>query len=159
MKVGLALRELHRGELKLARTLSTLAARHTTEHEIHYVALDLAVWSQDHLRELTDAATRYDVRLDATPRITPRTAPVQERLSELLGRRPEPALILLMNLRHVHRVAAGVSVDWELIAQGAQAVKDHDLLTLTRHCHPQTLRQLRWANAMLKVLAPQVLAA
>ena len=159
MKIGLALRELHRGERKLARTLSTLAARHITDHEIHHVALDLAGWSQDHLRELSAAAARYGVDLNATPRTTPRTAPVQERIGELLGRRPGPALLLLVDLRHVHRVAAGVSVDWELLAQGAQAVRDHDLVARTKHCHPQTLRQLRWANAMLKVLAPQVLVA
>ncbi|XVS61012.1 hypothetical protein ACQPYE_22170 [Actinosynnema sp. CA-299493] len=54
--------------------------------------------------------------------------------------------------------AAGVSLDWELLAQGAQAVRDTELLTLAQRCHPQTLRQMRWANAMLKTLSPQVLA-
>jgi hypothetical protein len=56
------------------------------------------------------------------------------------------------------RVAAGVSLDWELLGQGAQA-KDSELLALTKQCHPQSLRQMRWANAMLKVLSPQVLAS
>jgi hypothetical protein len=159
MKIDLALRELHRSEHKLALTLSTLAARHKTDHEIHHVALDLADWSDDHLRELAAAGTPYGIDLKSAPRTTALTTPVQEKLSELLGRRPEPALVLLMDLRHLHRVAAGVSVDWELLAQGAQAVTDQDLLALTQRCHPQTLRQLRWANAMLKVLAPQVLAS
>jgi hypothetical protein len=36
-----------------------------------------------------------------------------------------------------------------------QAAKDSDLVALTTRCHPQTLRQMRWANAMLKELAPQ----
>ena len=159
MKIDLALRELHRSEHKLALTLSTLAARHKSDHEIHHVALDLASWSEDHLRELAAAGTRYGLDLNAAPRTEALTTPVQEKLSELLGRRPEPALMLLMDLRHLHRVAAGVSVDWELLAQGAQAVTDPELLALTQRCHPQTLRQLRWANAMLKVLAPQVLAS
>jgi hypothetical protein len=44
-----------------------------------------------------------------------------ERLSEWAGRRPEPGLLLLADLRRLHRNAAGVSVDWELLAQGAQA--------------------------------------
>jgi len=33
------------------------------------------------------------------------------------------------------------------------------LLALTKRCHPQSLRQMRWANAMLKVLSPQILGA
>ncbi|GAB5009948.1 hypothetical protein MAHJHV63_55300 [Mycobacterium avium subsp. hominissuis] len=54
-------------------------------------------------------------------------------------------------------MAAGVSLDWELLAQGAQAAKDAELLGLASRCHPVTLRQMRWANAMLKELSPQVL--
>lgn len=36
---------------------------------------------------------------------------LQAKLSELLGHRSEPALVPLMDLRDVHPVAAGVSVD------------------------------------------------
>lgn len=159
MKINLALRELHRSERTLALSLAAVAARHVTEHEIHHVAYDLAEWSRDHLCELAAVGIRYGLDLHAAPRTVPLTSPIQGKLSELLGHRPEPALVLLMDLRRVHRVTAGVSVDWELLAQGAQAVKDQDLLALTARCHPQTLRQLRWSNAMLKVLAPQVLAS
>lgn len=42
---------------------------------------------------------------------------VREKASELTGRRPEPGLLLLADLRHLHRTAAGVSLDWELLAQ------------------------------------------
>jgi hypothetical protein len=56
---------------------------------------------------------------------------LREKASELAGRRPEPGLLLLADLRHLHRVAAGVSLDWELLAQGAQAAKDSELLALT----------------------------
>jgi hypothetical protein len=87
------------------------------------------------------------------------SAPLQQRLSELVGRRQEPALVLLADLRRVYQLAAGVSVDWELLAQGAQAAKDERLLQLSQRCHPETLRQMRWANAMLKELAPQTLTS
>jgi len=39
-------------------------------------------------------------------------------------------------------------LDWELLAQAAQATKDGELLAVTARCHLQTLRQMRWANAM-----------
>jgi hypothetical protein len=35
--------------------------------------------------------------------------------------------------------------------------REHELLGLASRCHPETLRQMRWANAMLKELSPQVL--
>jgi hypothetical protein len=159
VKLDLAIRELHRTERTLALTLSSLSARHKSDHEIHHLARDLAGWSENHLRELAQVGRAYDLDLNDEPRTAALTAPMQEKLAELLGHRPEPALILLMDLRHVHQVAAGVSLDWELLAQGALAVRNPVLLTLTERCHPQTLRQMRWANAMLKVLAPQVLAS
>ncbi|MGW0002483.1 hypothetical protein [Nocardia grenadensis] len=159
MKLDLAIRELHRSERKLALDLTTLAARHRADHEVYYVARDIAGWSTEHVHRLARAGHHYGLHLDSDPRTEPRTAPVQERLSTLLGRRSEPALLLLVDLRHLHRVAAGVSLDWELLAQGAQTTRDIDLLELAESCHPETLRQMRWANSMLKVLAPQVLAS
>jgi len=71
------------------------------------------------------------------------------------GTDPSPGLLLLADLRRTHRLAAGVSLDWELLAQGAQAAKDSELLSLASCCHPETLRQMRWANAMLKELSPR----
>jgi hypothetical protein len=158
MKLGLALKELHRSEVRLARSLDAIAARHHNDHGIHHVAIDLARWSREHVALIADIGKAYGVRLRADPRMTSLAESAQEWLSDRLGRRPEPALLLLADLRRLHRLAAGVSVDWELLAQGAQAAKDDDLLALTQRCHPQALRQMRWANAMLKELSPQALA-
>jgi hypothetical protein len=52
-----------------------------------------------------------------------------------------------------------VSVDWELLGQTAQATKNEQLLELVQRCHPDTLRQARWANSMIKVLSPQIMAS
>jgi hypothetical protein len=62
-------------------------------------------------------------------------------------------------LRHLYLQAADNSLAWEMLAQVAQAKHERELLALTQQCHPQTLRQLRWANTMIKTLSPQVLAA
>ena len=160
MKLGLAIRELHRSEGNLAGHLLRMAQRHEVEHEIHHVARDLAGWSHEHLRELSTVGQGYGLNLDDDP--GPGSGlleSVRETISELTGRRPEPALLLLADLRELHRTAAGVSLDWELLGQGAQAAEDTELLALTQRCHPQTLRQMRWANAMLKTLSPQVLVS
>jgi hypothetical protein len=159
MKLGMALRELHRSEIKLARSLDAIAARHHNDHGIHHVALDLSRWSREHLDLLAQIGPNYGVRLRNQPRTRAITEPIQEWVSDRLGRRPEPSLALLVDLRRLHRLAAGVSVDWELVAQGAQAAKDDKLLALAQRCHPQALRQMRWANAMLKELSPQALTS
>jgi len=57
-------------------------------------------------------------------------------------------------LRGIYVKASGVSVDWEMLAQG---LKHTDLLDVTKRCHPDTLRQVRWANAQLKEASTQIL--
>ncbi|WP_156753557.1 hypothetical protein [Actinokineospora pegani] len=158
MKLGLAIRELHRSESALARDLVAVADRHQVEHEVHHVANDLLRWSHGHLHELAAAGTSFGLRLRADIG-TSRLAPARRSLSRLAVHRSTPGILLLADLRRLHRKAAGVSLDWELLAQGAQVAGDGDLLALAQRCHPQTLRQLTWANSMLKVLSPQVLAS
>ncbi len=50
-----------------------------------------------------------------------------------------------------------MSLDWELLAQAAQGARKRELLELAERCHPDTLRQMRWANAKLKESATQAL--
>ncbi|MFC4857139.1 hypothetical protein [Actinophytocola glycyrrhizae] len=159
MKIGLALRELHRSEKSLARDLLVVADRHHVEHEIHHVARDLVRWSGEHLAGIAEAARAYDLNLDTDLPGQGLRGAVRAKISDMTGRFAAPGVLLLADLRRLHRKAAGVSLDWELVAQGAQAVKDTGLLELAQRCHPQTLRQLKWTNAMLKALSPQVLAS
>jgi hypothetical protein len=41
-------------------------------------------------------------------------------------------------------------------AQAAQASRDGGLLDLASTRHPQTLRQMRWTNTMIKTLSPRI---
>ncbi|BDT87497.1 hypothetical protein GV791_24005 [Nocardia cyriacigeorgica] len=159
MKLELLLDELHRGEHRLEHDLTAVSARHHAEHEIRYIARDLAAWSRDHLDRLERVGPQHGAGTHRLGSLRSITAPLQRQVSDLLARRPEPGIVLLMDLRHLHRVSAGVSLDWELLAQAAQALRKPDLLELAQTCHPQTLRQLRWTNAMLKVLSPQIIAS
>ena len=168
-KVGIAIGELHRAENDLAGALLNLANQQKTDHEVFHVARDIAAWSNEHVRKLADAGRAYGVDLDHEPDhhlgSGPATAGdggsllsrVKQKGAEALGRHHEPSLLLLADLRHVHRMAAGASLDWEVLAQTAQALKDSDLLALAEDCHPQTLRQMRWANAKLKETSAQVM--
>jgi hypothetical protein len=157
-KVGAAIEELHRSENDMVAQLLNVSDRHKVDHDIHYVARDIAGWSQEHVRRLAEAGRAYGLDLDPRPEDeTTVVAKLKQKGAELTGRFHEPALLLLADLRQIHRSAAGVSLDWEVLAQTAQAMQDTELLALCKDCHPQTLRQLRWANAMVKETAAQIM--
>lgn len=65
----------------------------------------------------------------------------------------------LLDLLDLHLAATRDSVHWEMLAQAAQAGRDARLLALASDCHPQSLRQIRWTNSMIKQLSPQVLTS
>ena len=159
-KIDWAIRELHRSENDLAGELLQVSDRHKPDHEIFYLGRDLARWSQRHVEELARVGRDYGLDLDAEAEDDSSIlARLRQKGSELTGRRHAPGVLLLRDLRELHMKAAGVSLDWELLAQAAQATKDRELLALTQDCHPETLRQTRWANAMLKETAAQVLVS
>src|SRR4051794_18904404 len=159
-KLPLVLRELHRSETSLARQLLAVADRHKADQEIFHVARDIARWPRIHVRRLSEVGRDHGVRLDPDPRWQlPAASELSQLISTALSRRSEPGLLLLADLRRLHRKAAGVSLDWELLAQAAQAMRQQPLLDLAQDCHPQTLRQMRWANAHLKISSPQIIAS
>lgn len=160
MKFGLVLQEMHRSENDLAHHLLVISERHKVDHEIYHLARDLARWSQQHVRDIAGIARNYGQDLDPEPRgEAGLMEALREKGSELMGRRPETGMLLLRDLRELYLKACGVSADWELLAQAAQGMKDKDLLALAEKCHPQTIRQMKWANGKLKESATQVLVS
>lgn len=151
------LRQLHDGERRLADELVAVSVRHDDEHEICHVARDLARWSQEHAQRLADFCSGRG--LDVTKRRrraahTPALAAGGKR-----DRKTEPGLAVLHDLRALYLLASDNSLMWEILAQAAQARRDSDLLHLASDCHPETLRQIRWANTQLKTTSPQLISS
>jgi hypothetical protein len=161
MSAGLqyAFRQVHAAEDELVTQLLDLAEQHRTDHEVHHVARDLARWSQQNLRRLADTASHYELQLDPEADRPSRLRHLPQALSTAIGRRPEPGLLLLEQLRGIYLLASTASLAWEMLAQHAQAKQETDILALTSECHPRTLRHIRWANTMIKTLSPQVLTS
>lgn len=161
--VDLVLHALHHGEEHLAGQLTAVAERHRADHEVRHVATDLAHWSREHVRRLADTARGRGLRTGSGD--SPGTpfpgvpSALGEGAAEAAGRRPEPGLLLLRDLRELHLCATDNSLHWEMLAQAAQATRDAGLLDLASVCHPRTLRQMRWTNAMVKTLSPQLLTS
>jgi hypothetical protein len=160
VKLDMAIEELHRSENELHGVLLGMSDRHKVDHEVFHVTRTMARWSELHVAELAEAGREFGLELD------PRAAgpaglleKLQQKTSELTGRRSAPGLLLLADLRHLYREAGGTALDWELLAQGAQGAKKKELLDFAERCHPQTLRVCKWAEAKLKESSPQILAS
>ena len=160
MKLGMAIEELHRSDNELYTVLLSMSDRHKVDHEVFHVTRDMARWSERHVAELAAAGQEFGLELDPQARhVQGLLETLQQKASELTGRRSAPGLLLLADLRHLYREASGTSLDWELLAQGAQGAKNKDLLDFAERCHPQTRRIHKWAEAKLKESSPQVLAS
>ena len=139
MTLALALRDVRDAEARLADQLAQLGERHRAEHDVFHMCATLRSLHDANLRALEPFAERYPSQASA------RVAP--------------PATgTLLGDLRHLHLLYAEASVDWVLLGQGAQALRDAELLAAVGDGHPQTLRGLKWTLTRLKSAAPQVLA-
>jgi hypothetical protein len=154
-----AFTRVHRGEGAVVAQLQKIAERHSSDHEVHHVAHDLAGWSRENLQQVSAVAAHHAIELDSAPADPGRLDHLRQALSTLVSRRPEPGLLLLEDLRDTYLLASETSLAWELLAQHAQAAHEDDILELASRCHPQTLRQIRWCNTMLKTLSPQTLTS
>ena len=153
-----ALGRLHAGEGQLHADLLRVAEQHRAEHEIHHVARDLARWSADHVQILAEHANRRGIELhDQATENSALGKHMRNGLSDLIGKPPGSGVLVLEDVRQIYLQAADNSLSWEMLAQLAQAQRDEDTLQVAEKCHPQNLRQLRWANTMIKTQSPQIL--
>jgi hypothetical protein len=141
VKARRLLAEMAAAEAVLAAGLTRLAEAHQADQDVHFVATDLARWSQDHAAAL---AERADVVLP-DPEV-------------VLGGDDDPGATLLRDLRQVYATACGVATDWDVLGQAAKAQRDDELLALVELCAPQTRRQVTWLRAQRKVSAAQIVA-
>jgi ferritin-like metal-binding protein YciE len=157
-KLDMAMRDLHDAEAQLVLDLERMGERHHADHEVVHVTRDLAHWSADHLGKLAGVAPKYGLELSGdAPHTNDLAAAVREKTSDLMGRRHSPSLMLLDDLRDLYGAASRVQLDWEVLAQAAQALEDAELVDLAESCRAQTQRQVTWAETKLKETAAQAL--
>jgi hypothetical protein len=140
MRIGAAIAETAAAEAALAQRLREVGERHRDEHDVFHLSGTLAEVSGGHVESLAAAAERYGVELPGPP------APAGKRGGSLLD-----------DLRELHLLAAEASIDWTILGQGAQALRDQELLDIVSHCHADNLRVLKWTTTRIKLAAPQIL--
>jgi hypothetical protein len=143
--VGLA----DHSEGTLASSLRAVADGHARVADVHHTARMLADWSDRHRAALAPALDRYgeDQDLDEPERL--HAAGLAQTRAGEVG--------LLRDLQDLHVLATLVQTTWTVIVQGAQGLRDEELLRIAQSCNAETSRQLSWLNTRMKVAAPQAL--
>ena len=142
--VGLA----DHSEQTLADSFRAVAEGHAHVADVFHTCHQLADWCDDHRQRLAPAVQRYGEQDVAEP----------ERLrADALSATREGEVGLLRDLQDLYLLATLVHSTWTVITQGAQGLRDCELLDVAQHCDAETARQLAWLETRLKVAAPQAL--
>jgi len=136
-------------EKTLAESFRAVADGHAKEADVFHTCHMLAQWSEGHREHLAPVIERYGEddsvtepeRLHAEGLAEVRTGPVG----------------LLRDLQDLHVLASLVQTTWTVVAQGAQGLRDHELLDVATSSNAETSRQLSWLNTRMKAAAPQAL--
>ncbi len=143
--VGLA----DHSEEVLADSFRAVATGHAQVADVHHVCLTLAGMSDEHRERLGPVVERYGEQDDVDE-------PERLRAEALPGAR-EGEVGLLRDLQDLHVLATLVKTTWVVIGQGAQGLRDHELLEIATASETETDRQLTWLTTRIKVAAPQAL--
>jgi hypothetical protein len=142
--VGLA----DRSEQILAESFRAVALGHARAVDVFHTCNLLAEMCNQHRRQLAPIAERYGEDDIEEP----------ERLhADGLAQARDGEIGLLRDLQDLHVLATLVQTTWTVIAQGAQGLRDAELLDVATSANEETSRQLTWLNTRMKVAAPQAL--
>ena len=160
MKLGLALKQVQHAESDLAAELLKVGDRHAVDQEIHHTAHRLAEGCATLVDRLQPFAGRYDTELGDVDADSPGLLErMREKSGELLGRTPASGMLLLRDLRELWLTAQAAEIAWVILAQGAQAARDADLLAVATAGHDEAEVRGKWIRTHIKQAAPQVLVA
>jgi hypothetical protein len=138
-------------ETTLADSLRAVAEGHASTADVFHTCHTLASMSDRHRDLLRPVIDRYGEET---------TDDVQEpeRLHATgLASARSGEIGLLRDLQDLHVLASLVQTTWTVLAQGAQGLRDHELLHVATAANAETSRQLTWLNTRMKAAAPQAL--
>ncbi|MCW2843231.1 MAG: hypothetical protein JWN22_1147 [Nocardioides sp.] len=142
--VGLA----DHSERTLADSFRTIARGHAQVADVFHTCHLLATMSDRHRADLAPAVRRYGEDDIEEPERLHADGLAQPRSGEI-G--------LLRDLQDLHVLATLVQTTWTVIAQGAQGLRDRELLEIADAASAETARQLTWLDTRMKEAAPQAL--
>ena len=136
-------------EKTLADSFRAVASGHAAEADVFHTCHQLAGWSDEHRERLAPVVERYGEDDSVTEPERLHASGVAEVRSGPVG--------LLRDLQDLHLLATLVQTTWTVVSQGAQGLRDRELLEVATSASAETSRQLTWLNTRMKSAAPQAL--
>jgi hypothetical protein len=150
--VATYVRLAHQSEQTLADSFRTVGNGHANQADIFHTCETLANMSDSHANHLNPIARRYEADRVGDDVDEP------ERLHAVgLAQVRAGQIGLLRDLQDLYVLATFVETTWTVLAQGAQGLRDDQLLQVAIHANSETARQLAWLNTRMKAAAPQAL--
>ena len=137
-----------RSEEALADSFRAVAEGHADVADVFHTCRLLAGWCDDHREALAPVVARYGEADADEP----------DRLHAAgLATARDGEIGLLRDLQDLHVLARLVQTTWMVVAQGAQGLRDPELLRVAQDSGAATARQITWLDTRIKVAAPQAL--
>jgi len=143
------LRLADHSEQILAESFRTTSGGHADVADVYYMCETLAGMSDAHRRQLSPVLERYGDGSDVDEPERLRAASLDVARQGEIG--------LLRDLQDLHLLATLVQSTWTVVVQGAQGLRDRELLDIAQSCLSETSRQLTWLQTRMKAAAPQAL--
>jgi len=155
-----AISDVQDAEAELARELRVIGERHAAEHDLYHLGHTLARRCASHLEGLVPFAERYGAKphTDDVAQSSGVMETLREKGAQILGRRESPGLLLLNDLRTLYLGAQQAEINWVILAQAAQAVRDPELLQTANKGRQEAETRGKWLRSRIKETAPQTLA-
>lgn len=136
------------GEQALADSLRAVAQGHAHVADVFHTCHTLADMCDDHRHRLASVVERYGEQ-DVTEPARLRAQTMSETREGEVG--------LLRDLQDLHLLATLVQSTWTVITQGAQGLRDEELVDIATSSTSDTSRQIAWFNTRMKAAAAQAL--
>jgi hypothetical protein len=150
--VATYVRLAHQGEQTLAHAFRTVGNGHAKEADVFHMCETLAKMSDAHVAEMAPVARRYE-----QDRVGDNVDEPARLHAEGLAEIREGQIGLLRDLQDLYVLATLIQTTWTVLSQGAQGLRDEQLLQVATRANAETGRQLAWLNTRMKAAAPQAL--
>ena len=135
----------------LADAFRAVGEGHANVADVFHTCHTLATMSDTHRQVLANVLRRYEE--SSTDDVD---EPERLHASGLAAVR-SGEIGLLRDLQDLHVLADLTQTTWTVIAQGAQGMRDHELLQVAQQANSDNGRQIAWLNTRMKAAAPQAL--
>jgi hypothetical protein len=136
-------------EKVLAESLRTVGVGHAHVADVFHTCTVLAALSEAHRGRLAPVVERYGE--------DPGVQEPERLRGEALPHARSGEIGLLRDLQDLVLLATMVKSSWLVVVQGAQGLRDHELLEIASGAQTDTERQLAWLTTRIKAAAPQAL--